>query len=202
MLVPPVSFYKGEQQNREAVETMKEQESKEQEPGSQDWVQREDWEKQETGNPKEEGGADPGSAERKEDIIGRITIRKLNLESAIIEGTGKKNLSHYVGHIPETAAIGQRGNCVLAGHRGGRNGRFFKELDRLEDGDAVEVTDREGRTYVYQVEESYVTDAFDPAVKNQGAESRLTLLTCEENGTKRLIVLCGLEEARTDSTGN
>ncbi len=40
-----------------------------------------------------------------------------------------------------------------------------------------------------------VVGPYDNSVKDQGEEKVLTLLTCENSGTMRLIVRCSLKEA-------
>lgn len=124
-------------------------------------------------------------------ILGYISIPKLDICYAITEGAEPEQLDYFIGHIPETAGIGQKGNCVLAGHRGGKNGEFFRHLDRLEAGDAVTVTDREGNVHEYTVAETYVTHAYDSDIKAQDkTKNILTLLTCNDRGTRRLVVKC------------
>lgn len=151
-----------------------------------------------TGNEKEvqenEGEACPDEKEKTAyqtgDAIGIIVIAALDLKYPVIEGTGSSELSAGIGHIPDTAGIGETGNCVLAGHRGSRYGTYFKYLNRLCIGDEVKVTDKEGEVYLYEVAEITVVDPYDNSVKEQGEETKLTLLTCENSGTMRLIVSC------------
>lgn len=151
-----------------------------------------------TGNEKEvqenEGEACPDEKEKTAyqtgDAIGIIEIAALDLKYPVIEGTGSSELSAGIGHIPDTAGIGETGNCVLAGHRGSRYGTYFKYLNRLCIGDEVKVTDKEGEVSLYEVAEITVVDPYDNSVKEQGEETKLTLLTCENSGTMRLIVSC------------
>lgn len=128
------------------------------------------------------------------DVIGIIEIETLDLKYPIVEGAGSSELSVGIGHIPDTAGIGDTGNCVLAGHRGSRYGTYFKYLNRLQEGDCIRLTDKEGNQYVYVVAETEVVGPYDNSVKNQGQEKELTLLTCENNGTMRLIVKCTMSE--------
>ncbi|MDE6253996.1 MAG: sortase [Lachnospiraceae bacterium] len=133
----------------------------------------------------------------KEEVIGLIEIKSLDLKYPIVEGTGRNELSLGIGHIPDTAEIGKNGNCVLAGHRGSRYGAYFKYLNRLSIGDEIKLTDKEGNLYLYEVVDMKVVGAYDNSVKNQGEEREITLLTCENSGTMRLIVICawkGVEE--------
>lgn len=129
------------------------------------------------------------------DVVGLIEIEALELKYPIVEGADSKQLAYGIGHIPDTAAIGGKGNCVLAGHRGSRYGTYFKYLNRLSAGDTVKVTDKEGNVYLYEVVSSEVVGPYDNSVKAQGEETELTLLTCENSGTMRLIYHCIYKES-------
>ena len=128
------------------------------------------------------------------DVIGLIEIEALELKYPIVEGADSKQLAYGIGHIPGTAAIGSIGNCVLAGHRGSRYGTYFKYLGRLSAGDTVKVMDKEGNVYLYEVVSWEVVGPYDNSVKAQGEETELTLLTCENSGTMRLIYHCIYKE--------
>lgn len=130
----------------------------------------------------------------KEEVIGLIEIETLDLKYAVLEGTGNHELSCGIGHIPDTAGIGEKGNCVLAGHNGSRHGTFFTNLKTMEIGESVKLTDKEGNQYLYVVESMEVVGPYDNSVKAQGEEAELTLITCENKGTMRLIVKCRLQE--------
>lgn len=127
-------------------------------------------------------------------VLGIIEIDALELKYPIIEGCGNKELSVGIGHITDTAGIGEMGNSVLAGHRGSRYGTFFKYLNRLQEGDIVKLTDMDGNRFYYEVVGMEVVEPYEQSVKNQGQEKELTLLTCENNGTMRLIVRCRWKE--------
>lgn len=129
------------------------------------------------------------------DVIGLIEIEALDLKYPIVEGADSKQLAYGIGHIPGTAAIGSKGNCVLAGHRGSRYGTYFKYLNRLSAGDTVKVMDKEGNVYLYEVVSWEVVGPYDNSVKAQGEKAELTLLTCENSGTMRLIYHCIYKES-------
>lgn len=48
--------------------------------------------------------------------------------------------------------------------------------------------------YFYEVESMEVVGPYDNSVKDQGEEAKLTLITCENKGTMRLIVKCTMSE--------
>lgn len=122
--------------------------------------------------------------------IGMIQIESIGIKYPIMEGEGKKQLSQAVGHLSDTASIGELGNCVLAGHRGSRYGPIFKHLDQVKTGDEVKLTDLEGNIHSYRVGEAFVTAPDDVSVKRQDGKEELTLVTCEYKGTMRLIIRC------------
>ena len=130
------------------------------------------------------------------DVIGLIEIEALELKYPIVEGADSKQLAYGIGHIPDTAAVGSKGNCVLAGHRGSRYGTYFKYLNRLSEGDTVKITDKDGNIHQYEVVSWEVVGPYDNSVKAQGTETELTLLTCENSGTMRLIYHCIHKEAQ------
>lgn len=133
----------------------------------------------------------------KAEVIGLIEIEKLDIKYAVLEGADSYELSCGIGHIPDTAGIGESGNCVLAGHRGSRYGTYFKYLNQLEEGDVIKLTDKEGEQFFYEVESMEVVSPYDNSVKDQGEDTILTLLTCENSGTMRLIVKCRLKSSGT-----
>lgn len=124
-------------------------------------------------------------------IIGIIEIDKLGITFPVVEGSARENIRVAVGHMTNTKAIGEKGNCVLAAHRGGMFGEFFKNIHKLKDGDKVAVTDASGNEYTYEVYEQQVIEPTDFSVcEDIGDNTTLTLLSCENNGQKRLIVRC------------
>lgn len=123
-------------------------------------------------------------------IVGIVEIDKIKVVFPIVEGTEKDNLHVAIGHMVNTSGIGEKGNCVIAGHRGGRLGEFFKNAHLLKEGDVIELTDLTGYVHKYEVYDSFVVEPtrMDVTYNNDPYERTVTLITCEDNGTKRLIV--------------
>jgi sortase A len=107
-------------------------------------------------------------------------------------------LARGVAHLPDTSLpwspTPQR-NVYLAGHRMGFRGTWSRmivyNLHRLGEGDKVVLKDRQGRTYEYQVIETFLADPTDQWVTGQvRGRDMLTLQTCTPIPTfeKRLIV--------------
>lgn len=105
------------------------------------------------------------------------------------------------GHYPRTAEPGKKGNVAIAGHRTGW-GSPFLELDELQPGDRITLTDREGVEHTYVVDSAVLVEPEANWVLGDDplgtGEPTLTLTTCDPPGvnTERLIVFATL----TDST--
>lgn len=125
-----------------------------------------------------------------EEVIGIIEIEALDIRYPVLEGTGNSQIKYAIGHMPETAGLGEKGNCVLCGHNGSRNGIFFTNLNKLLAGDTVKITDKNGEIHMYEVTDTYIIEPYDNTVKNQSDEEILTLLTCANKGTKRFVCRC------------
>lgn len=124
------------------------------------------------------------------EVIGIITIPSLDLKYPVIEGTSSTVLNAGIGHIAETASIGEIGNCVLCGHNGSRYGTFFTPLNQIAIGAEVSVMDKTGAVHLYEVTETFVVNPYDNSIKAQSGTEELTLFTCAEKGTKRFVVKC------------
>ena len=83
------------------------------------------------------------------------------------------------------------GNYCIVGHNY-RNGKMFGRLNELENGDIVQLEDLTGRTIEYKVYDKYVVEPTDTSCTSQLTKGRkeLTLITCTNYGTQRLVVKC------------
>lgn len=101
------------------------------------------------------------------DVIGVIEIPSLGIRNPVMEGTGQTVLNAGIGHIPGTAGIGEKGNCVLCGHNGSRHGTFFTLLSKAGTGDIVSLLNKKGEKHLYEVVETYTVDPYDNSIKTQ-----------------------------------
>ncbi|MEL7608721.1 MAG: class D sortase [Bacillota bacterium] len=127
--------------------------------------------------------------------IAVLSIPKIDLTVAVGEGVDDHTLKYTVGHFPNTALAGEKGNFCLIGHRNYTFGEFFNRLDELEAGDRVTV-DRDGAIYTYVITESFVVEPTDTWVLNPTEDAEITLITCTpiRIATHRLIVKGVLEQ--------
>ena len=125
-----------------------------------------------------------------EEVIGIIKIESIDIKYPVMEGTGEDVLCKGIGHLAETAGIGEKGNCVLCGHNGSRRGTFFTPLNTVQIGDEVEIIDKSGRSHIYKIVNIKVVEPRDNSIKNTDGTEKLTLFTCAESGTKRFVCEC------------
>src|SRR5581483_10360279 len=83
-----------------------------------------------------------------------ITIPKIGVDSAVVQGVGVSDLQKGPGHYPNSPMPGQPGNAAIAGHRTTYGAPFYR-LDELTAGDQILITTWEG-AFKYAVRESRV----------------------------------------------
>ena len=125
--------------------------------------------------------------------IGALSIPAIGLELPIYLGA-TKNMAKGAVVLGQTSLPvgGESTNCVIAGHRGYRGIPYFRNLDDLEEGDLVYLTNFWG-TMTYTVMETAVIQPDDiDAILIQNGRDMLTLLTCHPYtvGTQRLLIYC------------
>lgn len=155
-------------------------------------------EKQEDETEMEENGEEVQTAISEEDaaifaegdVIAILEIESIGIRYPVVEGCSSANLNKAIGHLSETGKIGEKGNCVLAGHNGSRYGEFFTKLNQVTTGDVVTLLDAEGTLHTYELTETFVVGPYDNSIKTQGDIEELTFFTCAERGTKRFVVKC------------
>lgn len=120
----------------------------------------------------------------------RITIPKIKVDYPVLTETSDKllniSVNKYHGNGPNEV-----GNYCIVGHNY-RNGKMFGRLSELKNGDIAKLEDVTGRTLTYVVYDKYIVLPTDTRCTSQLTKGRkeMTLITCANNGTKRLIVKC------------
>lgn len=123
--------------------------------------------------------------------IAVIDIPKINLSYPIINDYSDENLNiaptKFVGPAPNEV-----GNFVVVGHNNW-NREFFSNLNKLEKGDTVTITDYNKNSLNYQVTDMYEVNQNDFSCLDQNTNGNieLTLITCiKYKKNKRLVVKC------------
>ena len=111
--------------------------------------------------------------------FGVISIPKLDLEMPLFLGASEENM----------AAVA----AVIAGHRGWNGYPYFLDIEKLEEGDEVTITNIWG-TLRYQVTETQIIAPNDVnAILIRPGRDMITLLTCHPpntGGRFRYLVFC------------
>ena len=126
------------------------------------------------------------------DVLGYITIPKIDLNLPIYEGTGSDVLAHGIGHLSETSYPlgGESTHSALSGHRGLAEAELFTNLDKLVLGDRfyLHILDE---VLAYQVDQVLVVEPEQvEALEIVEGEDLCTLVTCTPIGinSHRLLV--------------
>lgn len=110
----------------------------------------------------------------KGDVVGKLTIPKLESELPIIEGTHEDELAQGVGHYGGTAYPMQSDQIVLSGHRD----TVFRRMGELDIGDIMVVELPYG-DFSYKIVETKVVDADDRTIiVPTSPDEVLTVTTC------------------------
>ena len=130
-----------------------------------------------------------------DDVIGVLSVPSINLQMPIYLGATYGHMAAGAAHLSQTSLPigGVNTNCVIAGHRGWSGAPYFLNMDKVEVGDTVTVTNL-WETLTYQVCEIRVIEPNDiDAVLIQPGRDMLTLITCHpyaSGGKYRLVVYC------------
>lgn len=83
------------------------------------------------------------------------------------------------------------GNLVIVGHNY-KNGKFFGNLKNLTIGDNIFLLSSKGNAQMYKVYNMYVVNETDMSCTSQETNGKieLTLITCDNDNSKRLVVKC------------
>ena len=123
--------------------------------------------------------------------IGILTIDKIDLKLPVSDGVSEAQLKVTLGHVPETAAIGEIGNAVIAGHRSYTYGHYFNRLGEMAVGDIIGYQSKGGEVMRFEVFEITEIEPDDQSAFIQPEdESIITLYTCTpiRTATHRLLV--------------
>lgn len=120
-------------------------------------------------------------------VIGSIAVPSVDMQLPILKGVGNTALAVGAGTMKPNQSLGQ-GNYALAGHYFEEKDILFSPLYKASIGDSVYITDLTN-IYEYQLTTKKVIAATDVYVIDDIPDKTvLTLITCADNGTKRLAI--------------
>ena len=129
----------------------------------------------------------PRAAETKQEL-GWMNIPKIWPNPLkFYEGITLTTLDRGPGHWPGSSMPGQRGNCVLGGHRTS-HGRPFRKIDQLTAGDEIRFATDTGE-YNYRVYETFVVQPEEVWIADQVDNTIVTLFACHPIGSTRQRII-------------
>ena len=115
-----------------------------------------------------------------EEMIGSIYVPRMNITLPIFLGASQYNLNRGAAHLTQTSLPigGENTNAVIAAHRGMGTAAMFRDIERLEVGDRIRITNFY-ETIEYVVTETKIivpTQVYTVLI--QSGRDLLTLITC------------------------
>lgn len=123
------------------------------------------------------------------DVVGTISIPKINIEYPILEKVTTQSIKIAVAYL-SGVGINKVGNTVIQGHNY-RNGLFFSNLVKLKNGDKIYIKDASGTKITYEVYNVFSAEENDSSFykRDTAGLREITLSTCTDDGKLRTIVL-------------
>ena len=107
------------------------------------------------------------------DTVAKLAIPRLSGQWLVVEGTEDQDLRLGPGHLPGTAFPGEKGNCVIAGHRDTQ----FRKLKDIKKGDEIVLTTSIGESR-YRVTGYDIVKPTDTRSIQDTPRAVLNLVTC------------------------
>lgn len=122
------------------------------------------------------------------DVLGAIEIPKTNVDLLILKQMGTKAMNTSVVQLYGPGP-NQVGNTVIAGHNY-RNGQFFSNNYKLQNGDIIYITDNAGNKLKYEIYNKYETtpEDSDYMERNTDGKPEISLTTCTDDSKARIII--------------
>lgn len=130
-----------------------------------------------------------------DEVFGVIRIPAMDLEIPLYLGANDENMANGAAVLTQTSIPigGESTNAVIAGHRGYGGYKYFKDIELLQKGDSVTITNLWGEL-VYEVTEIRIVYPNDvDAILIQEGRDMITLMTCHppnSGGKYRYLVFC------------
>ena len=126
-----------------------------------------------------------------DNILGILTIEKINWRATVKDGSTQEILKEYIGHISETAKYD--GNIGLAAHNRANKYSYFARMNELEHGDKlIYKTKFYTRTYIVN-KKKVIYDTDWSELKNT-EDNRITMITCIKDKPNQRLCVQAIEE--------
>lgn len=116
----------------------------------------------------------------KRNIIGQLTIPSIDVNVVIFNGVSEEKLLKGITTMKSNQEMG-KGNFSLAGHYGIKN-QLFANIDKIENGDLIKLTDKEN-IYIYEMFEREIVppteiSMIDDYESEKIGEPIISLMSC------------------------
>ncbi len=142
------------------------------------------------------------------DVEGTISIPKIGITMAFVEGVSRDDLKKGPGHYPDTPMPGTVGNAAIAGHRTTYLHPFY-DIDKLKPGDSIIVETLAG-SFTYEMYKQLIVKPTDVYVANNDYDPdapcgplvscSLTLTSCNPkfSAAERIVIKAKLVAGKSD----
>ncbi len=122
------------------------------------------------------------------DVIGSIQIPKTKVKYPIVNSSEPAAMDVAIVML-YGAGLNKEGNTVIVGHNY-RNGGFFGNNKKLQNGDKIYITDETGNKVEYVIYNKYTTtdSDFSYATRNTEGKREISLSTCTSDSSTRLVI--------------
>lgn len=115
-----------------------------------------------------------------------LDIPTYSIRGQIVEGTDDDTLKNYIGKFIGSADAGEIGNFALAAHNNIYT-ELFRNLHKVQIGDKVRIVTKT-HEYIYTVTSTETVEPTRTDVLKGGTKREITLITCTQAATKRIVV--------------
>ena len=122
-------------------------------------------------------------------VIGVLHIPKINFKMGFYNYDSKKNnVDKNIALLNNTLPDKDKGTMIIAAHSGNSYLGYFKNLDKLNINDMIEIYYQD-KEYIYIIDNIYEEDKDGTITYNKNInENILILTTCSKNKDKQLII--------------
>ncbi|PEF45154.1 class A sortase [Bacillus cereus] len=133
------------------------------------------------------------AANKKMPVTATIKVPSVGINLPVIEGVSNSAMSVGAGTLKPNQEIG-KGNYAMASHHMNNPKLLFSPLERVKNGASIYLSNGK-ETYKYVVVEKRIIDAREvEVIEEKEGKNMVTLITCNTNGKKRLLVVGELRE--------
>ena len=116
-----------------------------------------------------------------------VEIPAIGLQAPVLEGTEQEILRQAAGHFPGCGSFGS-GNYCIAAHSSPLYKEYFNPLKNAETGMEIQLYNVEKDCVTYIISEMQYVAPSDTWVLDDFGDDRITLITCNDDGSERLVV--------------